>query len=91
MNSFVTDTADAFANLTTATASDRQLMADLAATNKALTKQLAEKDVIIAQLQSNQNTGNNDCNRNRRTGQRGSSMTIQDNTQQSTTTAETMR
>ena len=42
MDSFVNDTADAFANLATATASDRQLMADLAATNKALTKQLAE-------------------------------------------------
>jgi hypothetical protein len=40
MESFVTETADAFANL--ATTSDCQLMADLAATNKALLQQLAE-------------------------------------------------
>jgi hypothetical protein len=56
MDSFVTDTADAFANLATATASNRQLMADLAAINKALTKQLADKDVIIARLRGTNNT-----------------------------------
>jgi hypothetical protein len=36
MHSFVTNTADAFANLATAKASDSQLMANLAATNKML-------------------------------------------------------
>jgi hypothetical protein len=54
MDSFVTETADAFANLATATASDRQFMADLAETNKALTKQLANKDAIIAPLRQGQ-------------------------------------
>ena len=33
MESFVTNTADAFANLATATTSDRKLMTDLAASN----------------------------------------------------------
>jgi hypothetical protein len=62
----VNNAMDLFANQTVE-ASDRQLMADLAATNKALTKQLAEKDSIIAGLRSNSSNnqdrhGNNDCN-----------------------------
>ena len=67
MDSFVNDTADAFANLATATALDRQLMADLAATNKALTKQLADRDTTIAKLRNNNDRNNtgNDRNRNR--------------------------
>jgi hypothetical protein len=68
MKSFVTETADAFANLATTTATDCQLMADLVATNKALTKQLAEKDSIIAQLQSSQNTTNNSNDRRNHQG-----------------------
>jgi hypothetical protein len=51
MESFVTDTADAFANLATATASDRKLMADLAASNQALLSQIASKDIAISNLQ----------------------------------------
>jgi hypothetical protein len=41
MDSFITETADALANLATATASDRQMLADLMASNKELTKQIA--------------------------------------------------
>ncbi len=52
MDSFVTDTADAFANLATATASDRKLMADLAASNQTLLAQLASKDNDISKLQA---------------------------------------
>jgi hypothetical protein len=52
MDSFVTDTADAFANLATATASDRKLMADLAASNQTLLAQLASKDTDISKLQA---------------------------------------
>jgi hypothetical protein len=44
MESFVNETANTFANLATATASDRQMLADLTAINKELTKQLAVKD-----------------------------------------------
>jgi hypothetical protein len=54
MDSFVNNTADAFANLATATASDRQMLADLTASNKKLTEQLAAKDIEIASLR---NTG----------------------------------
>jgi hypothetical protein len=50
MDSFVTKTADAFANVATATASDRQMLANLTASNKELTKQIAAKDVKIASL-----------------------------------------
>jgi hypothetical protein len=52
MDSFVNNTADAFANLATATASDRQMLADLTTTNKEITKQLAAKDTEIAQLKA---------------------------------------
>ena len=38
MDSFVNDTADAFANLVTATASDRQMLADLTTSNKELSQ-----------------------------------------------------
>jgi hypothetical protein len=50
MHSFVTDTADAFANLATATASDRQMLTDLTATNKELTQLMAKKDTEISSL-----------------------------------------
>jgi hypothetical protein len=69
MDSFVTETADAFANLATATASDRQLMANLAETNKALTKQLADKDAIIARLRQGQRQDRSNHNNNRERGQ----------------------
>jgi hypothetical protein len=39
MDSFVTETADVFASLATASASDRQMLADLTASNKELIKQ----------------------------------------------------
>jgi hypothetical protein len=52
MDSFVTDTADAFANLATATASDRKLMADLAASNQTLLAKLSSKDADISKLQA---------------------------------------
>jgi hypothetical protein len=52
MDSFVTDTAGAFANLATATASDRKLMADRAASNQMLLAQLATKDTDISKLQT---------------------------------------
>jgi hypothetical protein len=52
MDSFVNDTAEAFANLATATASDRQMLADLTTTNKEITKQLATKDAEITQLKA---------------------------------------
>jgi hypothetical protein len=52
MDSFVNDTADVFANLATATASDRQMLAHLTTTNKEITKQLAAKDTKIAQLKA---------------------------------------
>jgi hypothetical protein len=41
MELFTTETAEAFANLANATASDRSMMADLMATNKTLLEQLA--------------------------------------------------
>jgi hypothetical protein len=64
MESVTTETADdAFANLATATSSDRQLMADLASTNKGLLKQLAEKDSLIAHLQNAQPTNNHNNDR----------------------------
>jgi hypothetical protein len=50
MDLFLKEMVDAFANLATATASDRQMMADLTATNKELTQQLAAKDIEIAML-----------------------------------------
>jgi hypothetical protein len=50
MDLFVTDTVDAFANLATVTASDWQLMANLATTNTALTAQLVMKDTKITRL-----------------------------------------
>jgi hypothetical protein len=64
MDSFVNETADAFANLATATASDRQMLADLTAINKELTTQLAAKDREISTLRSNTRTNDctNDCN-----------------------------
>jgi hypothetical protein len=63
MDTFVTDTADAFANLATATTSDRQMLADLTASNKKLTEQIAEKDKEIARLNSaNRNNGGNNGN-----------------------------
>jgi hypothetical protein len=52
MDSFVTNTADAFTNLATATASDMQLTADLAATNTTLLAQITKKDFEIARLQA---------------------------------------
>ncbi len=52
MDSFVNETADAFANLATATASDRQMLADLTTANKDLTAHLAKQDNEIKQLRA---------------------------------------
>ena len=52
MDSFVNDTADAFANLATATASDRQMMADLTATNKDLTQLVSKRDAELSTLKA---------------------------------------
>jgi hypothetical protein len=54
----VTDTAVAFANLATVTASDRKLMADLAASNPTLLAQLSSKDTDISKLQAQLATRN---------------------------------
>jgi hypothetical protein len=62
MDSFVHETADAFANLATATASDRKMLADLTAINKELTKQLAARDTELAQLRSNSGPSTNTPN-----------------------------
>jgi hypothetical protein len=51
VNQPANDTALAFANLATAQASDRQMMVDLASTNKGLLKKISEKDAIINCLQ----------------------------------------
>ena len=66
MDSFVNDTADAFANLATATASDRQMLSDLTASNKALTELIARKDTEIGNLKKkiNGRTGTGNANRN---------------------------
>jgi hypothetical protein len=69
MDSFVNETADAFANLATATASDRQMLANLTAINKELTTQLAAKDSEIVSLQNNNRSSSNkrpnECNSHR--------------------------
>ena len=52
MDSFVNETADAIANLATATASDRQMLADLTTANKDLTAHLAKQDNYIKQLRA---------------------------------------
>jgi hypothetical protein len=52
MDSFVNDTAKAFANLATATSCDRQMLSDLSTTNKDLTQQVSCKDAEIAKLHS---------------------------------------
>jgi hypothetical protein len=52
IDSFVNETPYAFANLATATASDRQMLADLTATNKEITKHLATKDTEIKELKA---------------------------------------
>jgi hypothetical protein len=59
MDSFVNETADAFANLATATALDCQMFDDLTAINKELTKQLAAKDHELVTAHSN------NCNNDR--------------------------
>jgi len=66
MDSFVNDTADAFTNFATATASDRQMLADLTASNKALTELIARKDTEIGNLKKKTNgrSGNGNNNRN---------------------------
>jgi hypothetical protein len=58
IDSFVTDTAVAFANLATVTASDRKLMVDLAASNQTLLAQLSSKDRDISKLQAQLATRN---------------------------------
>lgn len=52
MESFAHETADAFANLATATAADRHILAELTAANTALTSQLAAKEAELAQLRN---------------------------------------
>jgi hypothetical protein len=70
MDSFVTETADAFANLATVTASDHQMLADLTASKKELTKQIAAKDDEIASLGSagRGSNRNADCTNARSSG-----------------------
>jgi hypothetical protein len=50
MEAFQTDTAEAFANLASATAADRTMLQELMATNSSLLAQLAHKDQELAQL-----------------------------------------
>jgi hypothetical protein len=52
MDSFVTDTAEAFANLATAAASDRDVLRTLTNTNNDLLQQLAAKDTELNQLRA---------------------------------------
>jgi hypothetical protein len=74
MDSFVTDTAEAFANLATAAASDRDVLRTLTNTNNDLLQQLSAKDAEISKLRSqlgstkpprghSNHNGNNDENR----------------------------
>jgi hypothetical protein len=49
-NTWANDTADAFANLASATAADRSTISSLVATTQDLTTQLAAKDTVIADL-----------------------------------------
>ena len=49
---FLSDTADAFANLATATTADRTMLAELSKSNTELLKQLSTKDTTIARLQA---------------------------------------
>jgi hypothetical protein len=50
MEEFQTETAEAFANLSSATAADRQMLQELMATKTQLLTQLAVKDSEIARL-----------------------------------------
>jgi hypothetical protein len=63
MDDFVSETADAFANLATATASDRTMMAELTQSNSELLRQLAAQTTEIqnlrSQLASQSSGGNN--------------------------------
>jgi hypothetical protein len=52
MNDFVSDTANAFANLATTTASDRTMMAELTKTNTELLRQLATQATKLQTLRS---------------------------------------
>jgi hypothetical protein len=52
MEAFQTDTAEAFANLASATAADRTMLQELLATNSQLLAQLTLKDQEIAQLRN---------------------------------------
>ena len=73
MEGFVSDTADAFANLATATASDRTMMTELTKTNTELLRQLAsqaqELQALRAQLSARNN--NNDTTNTNTRGTRG--------------------
>ena len=55
MDAFVTDTAEAFANLAMAAASDRNVLKTLTNTNNDLLQQLAAKDSELTQLQAQLN------------------------------------
>ncbi len=57
MDAFVTDTAEAFANLATAAASDRDVLRTLTNTNNDLLKQLAAKDTELSQLRAQLSKG----------------------------------
>jgi hypothetical protein len=64
---FTNDTAEAFANLASATTADCSTLAALVATSKDLTNQLATKDKIINDLRlALSNSNNNNANTNRR-------------------------
>jgi hypothetical protein len=58
------DMEDAFANLTMATTANKYPLSTLATTNAALTCQLATKDRLIANLQSQLRNANTNTNTN---------------------------
>jgi hypothetical protein len=62
MADFTQETAEAFANLATATAADRGMMADLMATNKTLLDQLSLLTQEVASLRNNQQGHNQRSN-----------------------------
>ena len=76
METFANETAEAFANLATATTADRDMLRGLQATNQALLQQLTVKDAELTQLRqqvqqfqaglSNRTSNNNRGGRNNR-------------------------
>ena len=80
MEDFVSETADAFANLATATASDRTMLAELTQSNSELLRQLAAQTSEIANLRAQLATNNARTNN----GNGGGTRNQQQHTQRST-------